>query len=772
MREVTGWPTSTDVTEPVLRVSHGGKDREVRSLSLTRTLPSSVHAQAVGMGGIPQATGQVTWAALEDVVTAQPTAFNRLDGWPPKTRDPVSVWLGYRTASGDALAKVLTGFIKSSQGDPAADVSSSLVDRVDRLNRKVDLPPLLRAMPPLADGGPWRGVELYPTFFTDLAARAGGFYSTPPLASGAVVSAPLMGSAWPERGVLSAGVRSTNASQADYDWAQTPWGIAVGDASIVYTPAGSSVLNRAMEITAMAPPAPRAGGAYVAAVWGAVEIRMVFNASTVSAVLVSGGSTTVCTLAAAGTVLTLRVVLAGGSLAMTLRDASGAEASGSVALAASGASMTAVKVASPSAAALVGGVQVAFPSTAFATVSYTRSAFLTPAAHHASLAASPPIMGATAKSLLEEQSKAELAAWWIDGDGNLHWRNRNVLVSGAPIMELTSMDHLKSLQWEEDFAGVASTVEVMGREATVLQFKYPKVDLWSGSYGKVLANGSEKFEELIHPGADTDWIMVDTLANNPAGFDDYNAAIGSWAAVYFYFTKGTSGEAGYGTAEGVNLTWAGASIGFVDHKTYKVATTVYSVGTAGWDKAEFDLKVPPQYKGSGASWRQGGESYPIIRAFGKTDWADRRYTSTAAGGMDAPVLSHDVGWWVQEPAAVQAIADLLASQTSVPRPFLTGVSLVPDSRLELGDIVTLSDPDLTGIRFTALVVGLDQSLSASPISWSMAADFRILDLAVMTPTLSDLDRAWAAQILSALDTARAGETLAAMDAAPLKGAPQ
>ena len=725
MREVTGWPSSTDVTEPVVRVSHGGKDREVRSLSLSRTLPSSFHAQAIGMGGIPQATGQITWAAVDDVVSSQPTAFNRVNGWPPKTRDPVSVWLGYRTTTGDALAKALTGFIKSSQGDLAADLSSQLVDRISRLDRLVTLPPLLQSMPPLTDGGPWRGVSLHPTFFTDLAARAGGFYSTPGKTNGCVFSAPLMGSTWPELGTLVTGLRYSDRNNASAVWAVTPWGMGVGNCYLNYTPAGNSVLNRAMEITALVTAPPYAGRGYVAARWGTSEIRLNFNAGSVYA-MVNG--TVMCEMPVMNPgVHTLHVAPSGGSLTLTLRDSAGREVSGvSTAPAGIGSNMSEVSVISEHHTTVLGGAQISFPSTAWTSVNYTRTAFLTPGAHNASLMASPSIIAKSAKSLLEDQSKAELAAWWIDGDGALHWRNRNVLTSGTPVMDLTSRDHLKSLQWEEDFAGVASTVEVTGREATILQYKVPKVDLWAGSYGKIEADGTEVFEELIHPDADTDWIMVDTQANNPGGFGDYNNAVGSWAAVYYFFTRGTEGQAGYNTSEGVNLTWAGITIVRIDHKTYKVSTRVYGVSTSGWDTAEFALQVPTKREVTGTAWRQGGEKYPLIRAFAKTDWADQRYTATAAGGLDAPVLSHDVGWWVQDPAAVQAIANLLAAQTTTPRPILTGVSLVPDSRLELGDVVTLTDPDLTGTRYVCLTTGIDQSFQSNPTTWTMNADFRIL----------------------------------------------
>ncbi|WP_458116963.1 hypothetical protein [Arthrobacter sp. D2-10] len=773
MRSVPNWPAENDVVEPVARVVHGGKDREFNSLSLSRELPSSMHAQVARVGGLTQATGSVEWAALEDVATSQPTAFNRKGDWPPRVRDSVQVYTGCRTATGEATARQLNGHIASSSGDPMQDSRSGLIDPIARLSQKITLPPLQSEMPPLSVGGLWRGLGLYPTFYTDLFARAGRFYSTPGMAGGCVFSAPLMGSTWPERGTLERSLRYTDANLASQGWRETPWGMGGSDLTANYSLSGDSRLNRAMEITALFS-VTGTGNTRVGIVWGTTSLYLVRYAdrAEVQRYDEAGGvATVVCTMAApASDVLTARFVPSGSNAAVTLRDATGQQVTGTVAVPAGSATTnaTAAYVRSTAVGAMVGGVQVSFPGATWTSVNYVRSAFITPSAYNATLVASPPIKQRPARDLLEEQATAELAALWIDGDGYLHWMNRDRLMAQAPVTTLTTLDHLKNLRWKEDFSGVASKVEVTGRKVGArLMSKDYRHEVWRSNYSQVEADGTEVFEELIHPDADEDWIQVDTLFNNTT-----NQVRGSDVALYFVLEQGTEGQAGYLASEGFNRDWVGASVTRIDDTTYKVITNVWGVSTAGWDNHEFSLRVPTERQtGVGKTpMHLAGMNFPVLRAMAKTMWEDVTYTANA-GAWDAPVLTHDVGWWVQNPTAAQAIANLIASSTTLPRPILEGVEIVPDARLERGDVVTISDPGITGVHFTALVVGITDEYSSNPIRWSQSCDFRIIDYTVINPTLAELDAAWAGQLLSALDAARAGETLTQFDTTPLKGAP-
>lgn len=542
-----------------------------------------------------------------------------------------------------------------------------------------------------------------------------------------------MGSAWPERGTLVTGLRFTNRDDATAIWQETPWGMGVGDAYLSYRPSGSTVLDRTMEITAMTPGSPGEPRAYVAARWGEADVRMSFRSNGVYGMV--NGAVACFIPYIDGNVFTLRVVPSGSLLHLTVRDSTGREASGTAPTPDEvRQGMTEVVVASEAAESLIGGVQVAFPSTAWASLSYVRSAFITPAAFNASLAASPPIQDVAARKLLEDQSTAELAAMWIDGDGFLHWVNRNRLLAGSPVATLTSKDHLLSLPWEEDFAAVSSVVKVTNRQPeAVLSSKYPQHEVWRSNYSSVSADGTDEvLEELIHPDGDDDWIMVDTAFDND--YADANNMRGSDVAVYYFFENDVApGSPGYLSSEGYQRSWVTASLKFIDHRTYKLTTQVFGVSTAGWKEYEFSLKIPSEHQSlSKGNWpaNLGGMNFPVIRAHGKVMWIDTTYTADS-GAWDAPVLTHDVGWWVQNAEACQAIADLLAAQTTTPRPYLSGVNIVPDARLERGDIVTLRDTHLTGVEFRCLVVGIRDSFSANPAKWTQSCDFRVLEHKLM-----------------------------------------
>lgn len=734
MRDVPNWPTNTDALAPIVRVTHRGSARDVEGVTISRTLPSTVPEQVARVGGITQATASVSWSTRNDVEEVRATGFNRAANWPPAVRDAVQISTGYRTDAGDLLVRQITGSVLSSDGDPQSATSSQVVDPIARLSRKVNLPPLLNNMPPLTEGGPWRGVGIYPTFFTDRAARAGSFFSTPGMGGGCVFSVPLMGSTWPERGTLHTGLLFTDRNSADLRFVETPWGLGVRDAFLGYTPSGNTTLDRPMELTAMVPASPPGERAFLATKWGTEDIRISFRSGNVWG-MVDG--TIVCNLPyVEGYVHTLRVERNGGTLTLTLRDSGGREATGTASTPAEvSGGMTEVYVVSEAVGSPIGGAQVSFPTTAWTSVNYTRSAYITPSTYNATLQASPPIQDETARSLLEAQSRAELAGLWIDGDGALHWMNRLRLQGQTPAATLTSKDNLLSLPWAEDFSSVSSQVEVASRKPeAVLQSKWPQFEVWRSNYSRVEADGSEVFEELIHPPADEDWIMVDRSFNND--YTDANRMRGSDIGLYYFMEVGTEGDTGYQSVEGYSRDWAGATLTLVDHTTYKLVTRVYRVTTASWDDYEFSLQIPTERQSSiGGAWHAalGGMNFPVIRAHGKVMWIDVTYTASDDGPWDAPVMSHDVGWWVQDAGECQAIANYLARHTKAAQPYLSGVDVVPDARLERGDVVTLIDTDLTGVEYRCLVVGIEDRLSGTPPTWDQTCDFRVIDYKTTTP---------------------------------------
>lgn len=724
MIDVAGWPAKTDAVEPAFKVLHGGVDRQVTTVSVKRELPSSFARQVVGLGGMTAADGRIDWAESDDVAVQLPHPSNRVNSWPPKTGDKVEISLGYK----DALAKVLTGVVKNVSGSPFDHPSSSVMDHLGRLNKTISVPPLLNLMPPVEDGGNYRWIGLYPTYFTDMLLRQGGYCTTPPMSSGCVASIPAMGSLWPERGTIIF-AENYDRTAGTPSWEATPWTIGVSNLWARIVPSGNSVLDRPMEVTGMFE-VGSGQSAGVSVDWAGAELRLHVGSTAAQAQLVNNsGTTVIASLAKTGSVFTMRVVPNGTTLTCTVRDSAGNEASGTVAKPAESVNNADhVIIYSTVAGSNVGGVQVAFPSTAWTAVNYTRKAYLTLAAHSAHFTASPAIDNKNVLDLLNEQSRAELAAMWIDHNDNFHWINCNALLGAAPVGTLTSKDHLLDMPWLEDISGVASSVEVSYRQATLQRSKSPRFEVWQSSYSQVEADGTEHFEEVIHPDTDQDWVMVDTSVNNPADTAAFSKMIGTAIGVYYFLENGTPGEAGYTSAEGFDKDWAGTTIQRIDHRSYKVVTDVHQVSTAGWEEHEFSLKIPTEKQsasGGGWGYNLGGLQFPVIRAFAVTSWADMMQTAPGSNS-DAPSLQHDAGWWVQSDAGAQTLADFLSAQVASPQVVLDAIPIVPDSRIEPGDIYWLNDPDVSGLTFKALVTGINQTMGGNPVAWDMDINVQVL----------------------------------------------
>lgn len=721
MLDVTGWPAATDAVTPSVKVVHNGVERQVEGVTVQRELPSSFAQQVVGLGGLTAADGRIDWADSDDVEegsTPHPFAFPRT--WPPKSGDKIEVSVGYN----DTMAKVLTGKIKDVSGSPFEQPSSSVVDYTGRLDRRVSIPPLQHIMPPEQEGGAYRHIGLYPTFFTDKLARVGGYNSTPPMSSGCVLSVPCMGSLWPERGSVFA-AESFTTQGASPNWRVTPWTVGVSNVTAEYTPNNALRLDKPMEITAMFN--VMAGAANIAIRWGGLEIRLRHDGTRAQGqVRNAGGDTNVAQLSNhVGNVFALRVTPNGANITMTVRDSAGNEATGIFPTPSEVSGVAdLVRITSSDVDAHVGGVQVAFPSTAWTAVNYTRKAFLTLAAHSANLPASPAIVNRNALDMLQEQSKAELAAMWIDQEDRLHWVNRNTLISRSPVGTLTAMDNLLDLPWHEDNSAVTSVVTIKYQKATPQRRRNPTITLWESGASGVDTGDIE--EEIIHPGADEDWVHVDTqfrVFNNGLAASIlrlFNRGHGSWIAVYAEEVD----------AEPPANTWAGAGalIRKWDHETYSVWYQIGYVGNGGWD---YTLKIPSETSGgnkAGPMRWQPGLSTPVIRGMARNQWTDE-IAVTFGSDDNAPELDHDAGWWVQDPSGVQELADWLANETSVPMVTLRGVPIVPDSRIELGDIYWVED--LAGLRIKGLITGINQQISGTPAAWDM--DLSVLVLNVETP---------------------------------------
>lgn len=759
MQSIAGYPTDLTVTEPGALVTVNGVPLDVESVSVTRELSSSLPAQVTSASGITAATGSIEWNVGEDVAnrSAHPWDGNE---FPPKPSDEVVVFMGY----GDVMARQLTGVIDSSNGSIAeGDVSSSVVDPIDKLNQPISFPAHLSVMPPHEENGPFLLVNNSPIFTTDRVLRACGFNATPPVDTGCILSVPLMGSAWPEVG------RVDSASQQGFpafppSFNASHWGLAANSIEASYTPDLSNWptgrLDKNLQITVKVRNVTSSDGTTaIRAWWGVTRVTLAITADRkIQAVGYDG--TTAVTVAEMSTaaawsadVFTLRVTPAG---AFTIYASNGATATGAYTLPSTmtTTNLTRVQITGPHLTGPhIGGVQVGF-STA-PTWTRPQTATLTPSASNLGLPAFPRIDGRNALAVLKEQAEAECASIWIDEFGVFRWVNRNQLTTAAPVATLTALEDLLDVGWESDASGVRSRVVLKYRQAAISRSDVSNMLAWQGGGGSM--DGAQTNVQFAEPAADVDWIDVDEapqLTADGTWLDRFNWGHGSWVG----------GIEESDTAE----SWAqlanagfGATLEKLGLFAYQITTTA---GTPSAGRT-IELRTPTKAYSAGLRSSKAEMNLPILRAKAVVEWTDRTLTGAVFGPVNAAALEHEVGPWVQDAAALQAVADWLGEQVSAPRPVLRDVRVIPDFRRQLGDVVWVEDPENMRIRLRLLITKIGTTVA--PGSAEQTISGRILEVQSYGPTNNQLDAHAAAFTNSGFDTLWADATNAQLDADPL-----
>jgi hypothetical protein len=744
MHVVPGWPTATDTTEPAATLSVKGVARDAASVTVVRSIPDPIDARP----GLIASTATIEWADRDDAHTGQESPWT--PGAVPAPGDLATVEVGYKGAQ----ARVLTGVVDHSTGTVPGPMSSELMDDFTRLNRPVTLPPLMATMPPYADGGAFRRIGITPTHFPDRLLRTCGYYATPRARPGTVVSVPLMGSAWPEFGDLRSASMSGDAT-AQPTWAAVPWGQAARGLIAQYTPTSFHPVNSDFEITVCVGPAGTSGSSRVVAYWGTQFVRVLVGSTrTVQlAGFIGGVTTTVASLTAAqmagATVVRARWTPAGS---WSLTTDTGVAVSGTLAVPGAWVDTVpdTVEVSVPSNTTPLGGLLVGFYGAADVPPPFERTAHLTPAAFPATLGASPAIVRRRVSDVLREQAQAELASFWIDDVGHVQWRNRDEMVNGSPVRDLTAEDSLISLGWELGSDSVVSSVTVTNRAPRTSAAVRANITVWEGR-GESLESG-QTLQEVIHPPADEDWVMVN---------DNLNAATPTAPDLGGFHRGRRSWFGGVRVSDGTTAdVWVSTSdipLTQLDPRSYQYLYTAPTMPA----ETVMQMRVSKDDTTIWAQWRN--HNLPIVRAYGRVAWADEQFTSAIVGPSTAPEFVHDAGWWVQHPTARQSLATYIAQRRTAPLPRIRALSVVPDARLERGDIVTVSDPSVAGIWLRCLVLGI--TIQAAEGQQTMTLDVTVLEASQRT--YDALAARWAGQDYDALAAAWAGLDYDDMNTDPL-----
>lgn len=721
--------------------------REVTSVSTTRE---------IGGGGVPgqtataAASGSVTWAG--ETVQSGPSSspWNRVAAFPPVPGSSVQANVG--TVETGAFP-MLTGVIDDSSAGADGIVTSSIVDSVDRLHRKITLPPLLASMPPAAYGDPPRQVGLMSDHIVDTVLRRCAYFSTPyQPAAVSGVSVPGQGSMWPDRGdCITAGDRYETGYAADFLSAEWGWGIL--DANATYTPDGPFTLAGGAEISCMVSAQHSASADITVSVAGSAHtFSLLVGGNRAVSARYYNGSTTATVASVPGGEGWRRVTMRISAGSVWLGTSDGHVDTGTHT---APASVTTEPVSQVRIRVIrggrIGGVIVGNMPTGYYLDQPLNARLWAGTSLNPKLHASPRIERRDALEVLDEIAAATCRSYWWDEDGTLTWMPGDYMLSRSPGLTLTSQDSLVDLGWSEALADTYAQVDVDHQMPVISRSRVPNVMVWQGA-GDSMA-GSEHVEEIATPASGEEWILPDSAPRLAWGtfLNDINH--GRWSVMGGVRTDGTD-------------TWWARE---------ELSTEIEPIGPFAWkftyetsalSPEESVQRAMPNDDQNSSLWqRWRNEKLPIMRAYGKVEWAAESVTSGSGNGA-AGVYQHDGKQWVQgyTEETPKRIADFLAEWLCKPRVMAKSVSIIPDPRIQVGDVHRIRDEHAHGIELTVMVTRVEQSTSAA--EQTMTLDFFVIDGAPAWVTLGEHD----GQQLSTFsihNTSQAGESLSDHGTDPL-----
>lgn len=704
---------TSDVQAFTSRVLVNGVQRDFVSWSVDRELSGDLPAQVVAVSGITQATGSVEWAAETDVEDGSRNPWNRATGWIPARGDRVEIFV----SDGVTEWKQFHGVIDKTTGSVGEGFQSTVIDDYDKLSAPVSHAAMLRIMPPLATDGsePYRSAGLHPLYYVDYALRQSGFFCTPPRENSTQLYAPLQGSRWPHFGLLE--------SSTDFTNAVAPWGLGTRNGQAKWLPATSPAMSQAIQVTLMVA-ANHASSTDVYLDYGTSDhLRLAVDGSRTAITLKNGVE--VCRLALGSATLISMLAKTG---VISLRTNAGGSANGT--FTASGAGLSGIRL-NAGVNANVAGLQVSRPSIVahdHASISWVPSAVLDTTSLQLTgiIDAAPVVEGRTASELLDEINNAVLAGMWIDELGVMRWANSDTLRGRASSRTVTTLDDIFSLDWEDELLASASRVTVRGRKPAITKGRWKNLVLARGG-GESLKSGDE-LTIILEPESDEDWILPSTDFIEVGGsgniWGSYNNP--SYSATGLYYTA----DGGTTTVAGLTCAITTESIGF------QKVLVKYMAGTWPAD-VEGVVSTSPT---AGTLWpKNRNQNLPRLVGRGRTVWMDETVEAIGAGGP-GPELVHDAGVWANRTDSTEMLgryASYLQAQTSSSKPTITGLGILYDPRLQLGDVVTIDSPGLMGVKITALVVGISNS-GGNTFEQSLAV--RIINVSTTFTTYAEYDK--------------------------------
>lgn len=321
---------------------------------------------------------------------------------------------------------------------------------------------------------------------------------------------------------------------------------------------------------------------------------------------------------------------------------------------------------------------------------------------------------AKANDLLQQIASAELGYVRLDEAGVLRFTNRETLINQDSQLTVTSLRTLKQLQ-----TGVGAFTEYNRITADYTEIKF-------GTTSETVFTLAKPLKVDAHTTQHFTFTLTDTIADIDETFSALADGDSPPTDGNSHFRAATD-RAGTTRADYSKFTVTAKIVA-----ANKVKVTVVNNGPTFWFVTAADYLLDDIY-GTPALWIGGLTTASVepVTVEASTDAGDSTFA------VPANIFRQD------RDTAFDLCTYLLLDLYKA-RPDYTGVEIIPDPRIQIGDRITLQDPNLTGINTDVLVWGwsLDGDFGDSP-QWDMTLNCRALAppgaWLLDTPGRSELD---------------------------------
>lgn len=709
----------------------------VESFQVDRQLTTDMPAGTRLLAGYPAAQATVVLSGMVDPADASKDAAWLFDPWNADSPlygldpsgSPITVAEGVYTEPGKAaeMLQVFPGEIDEALVDlVGGTVTLTCIDTRNRLRGSGALPPVATNVD--AGAGFQYVPGLMPTYAIDYLLRKNGVYSGPPPRPDCALYVSNHGSMWPE--IAGPHVDVRQASTASDDPVPGKWFPQVMPAGYADSSYDSGWPNptgyviewwQQFQLLDRYKYSPTSWGSHVTISAGAVYCHIDEDPTThaLSFVIGSGTGSVSVPLGISGGDATWRQVTlslqkSGTSTAYSVWLDGVVVQSGLMA----GYDNMALQDANVAWSSPLDTFQIAVDADPRPLAGFVPTAYFDPSLN-TTVTVMPDTTGMDDWQVIQQVCDAEQAIGGFDELDVFRFRNRKSIQGGASARPVTSTESLKTLQARTSKSTVATRVQV---PVNAVQVK-PETVIWSAS--TVYSIGAHQTLTLTvslnNPAVNAKLTssVIGVLPNGGPAADGSGIRTGFRASV--------KPDGSGGAMNNLQMTGHQESISKVTLSIYNpYAITAYLVTPSGFGYPAASVGQPA-LQVNGFPVVAAGQAVDGSQSTSSATVADVQWPPADSGGAASSrygeiTLSLQGNPWMQSivPASDLAV-DLLADLYRA-RPLLEQVDVVPDPSLQLGDRITLSDPDGSKVMDDAMITGI--TLTGGKGTWGMRLNLR------------------------------------------------